>query len=409
MNTIEQIRDRFPALQQKIYGKSLVYLDNSATTQKPLEVLEVLQEMNGGINGNIHRAVHYLSARCTERYEAARHTIQEFIHAARPYEIIYTSGTTASINMLAYCFGQKYVRAGDHILVTNSEHHSNLVPWQMLCLRTGAVLDVWTIRRDGTLDLEVLEQLLQAQPPKILCFPHISNVLGIVNPVREITALAHKYGVPVLVDGAQGIVHRSIDVQQTDVDFYVFSGHKLYGPTGTGILYGKEKYLEEMEPWQGGGDMIASVSLTQGTTYAALPMKFEAGTANYIGAAAMGAAVDFVRGLDAGYMEDYARRLTRHLQTRLQEIDGLTVWGQPPLTEKVPLFTLSIDGAHPNDMALLLDQLGIAVRSGQLCAEPLLAFYGQTAVLRASFAAYNTLQEADYLVDSLKKVVGMLR
>lgn len=411
MNTIEDIRSQFPALSQKVYGKPLVYLDNSATTQKPLSVLQVLQEMNGGMNGNIHRAVHYLSARCTERYEAARHTIQEYINAAHSHEVIYTAGTTSAINMLAFSFGETYIKPNDHILITNSEHHSNLVPWQMLCQRKGAVLDVWTIRQDGTLPLEELESLLQAHTPKILCFPHISNVLGLVNPVKEIVTLSHKYGVPVLVDGAQGIVHDSIDVQDTDVDFYVFSGHKLYGPTGTGVLYGKEKYLDAMEPWQGGGDMIESVSLTKGTTYAKLPMKFEAGTANYIGAAAMGAAIDFVKSLDVDFLEQQNKALTSSLQTRLQEIDGLKIMGlsQIPGVVKAPVFTFTVEGAHPNDIALLLDQMGIAVRSGQLCAEPLLAFFGKTAVLRASFAAYNTLQEADYLVDCLKKAVAMLR
>lgn len=406
MNTISAVRSQFPALERKVYGKPLVYLDNSATTQKPLSVLEVLKEMEGGLNGNIHRAVHYLSARCTERYEEAREAIRSYINAAHTHEILFTSGTTASINMLAFSFGETYIKPGDRIIVTDAEHHSNIVPWQMLCERKQAHLCVWHVNEQGELPLDALDDLLDA---KLLAVTHVSNVLGIVNPLAEIIKKAHSYGVPVLVDGAQGIVHGPVDVQALDVDFYAFSGHKLYGPTGTGVLYGKESFLEKMVPWQGGGDMIDTVSLTKGTTYAPLPMKFEAGTANYIGAAALGAAIGFMQSLDKTWFQWQEQQLVAEGMARLQTIEGLRILGTPVQATKVPLFTMTIEGAHPNDVALLLDQMGIAVRSGQLCAEPLLDRFGQTAVLRASFGVYNTLDELEYLVSSLKKVLGMLR
>ena len=360
---LSQIREQFPALSQKVYGKPLVYLDNGATSQKPRQVLDVLQEMQGGLNGNIHRAVHYLSVQSTERYDRARATIRDFINAASVNEVIFTSGTTGSLNLLAFSFGQTYIRPGDRIVITRAEHHSNIVPWQMMCKRTGASLEVWEVEESGAMDPKKLEQILdkQGRKPKLLAIAHISNVLGLVNPLREIIRIAHYYGVPVVVDGAQGIVHKKVDVQDMDADFYVFSGHKLYGPTGTGVLYGKEKYLEEMVPWQGGGDMITKVCLPTGTTYAPLPLKFEAGT----------------------------------------------YYGQ--VYEKAPVFSMSIEGVHPADIAILLDKLGIAARSGMLCAEPLLERYQLTAVLRASFALYNTQEELDFFVESLRKVLKMLR
>ncbi len=413
---ISQIRDQFPALQQKVYGKPLVYLDNSATTQKPEPVLKVLREMNGGINGNIHRAVHYLSVQCTERYDQARKTIRGFINAASENEIIFTSGTTASLNLLAFSFGQTYVRPGDRIVITRAEHHSNIVPWQMMCQRTGALLEVWEMDQTGALDPKKLEQILDkpGEPPKLLAITHISNVLGLVNPLAEIIRIAHYYQVPVVVDGAQGVVHHKVDVREMDADFYVFSGHKLYGPTGTGILYGKEKYLEEMVPWQGGGDMIESVSLEKGTTYAQLPLKYEAGTANYTGVAGLGAAVEFVQSLDNGTIEEYEKTITEKALELFGEIDGCTLYGIPgtyygQVYEKIPVFSMSFEGAHPSDIAMMLDKMGIAARSGMLCAEPLLSRLNVTSVLRASFALYNTVEELDFFVDSLKKVLKILR
>jgi len=410
------IREQFPALSQKVYGKPLVYLDNGATTQKPRQVLDVLQEMQGGLNGNIHRAVHYLSVQCTERYEKARTTIREFINAASADEVIFTSGTTASLNLLAYSFGQTYIRPGDRIVVTGAEHHSNIVPWQMMCKRTGASLEVWDIDDSGAMDPKKLEQILDkpGEKPKLLSIAHISNVLGLVNPLADIIRIAHYYNVPVAVDGAQGIVHKKVDVRDMDADFYVFSGHKLYGPTGTGVLYGKEKYLEEMVPWQGGGDMIEKVCLPTGTTYAPLPLKFEAGTANYIGIAGLGAAVEFINNLNSFDIEAHEKEITSNAMKALQEIEGCKIYGIPgtyygQVYEKAPVFSMSIEGVHPADIAILLDKLGIAARSGMLCAEPLLERYQLTAVLRASFALYNTQEELDFFVESLRKVLKMLR
>ncbi|MEJ1729672.1 SufS family cysteine desulfurase [Escherichia coli] len=410
------IREQFPALHQKVYGKPLVYLDNGATSQKPKMVLDVLQEMEGKLNGNVHRAVHYLSMQCTERYEKARVVIRDFINAASENEIIFTSGTTASLNLLAYSFGQTYVRPGDRIIVTEAEHHSNIVPWQMMCQRTGALLEVWEIDDTGALDPKKLEQILDkpGEVPRLLAITHVSNVLGIVNPLSEIIRIAHYYNVPVAVDGAQGIVHKKVDIREMDADFYAFSGHKLYGPTGTGVLYGKEKYLEEMVPWQGGGDMIETVSLRKGTTYAQLPLKFEAGTANFTGVAGLKAAVEFVNSLDAKAIEEHERKVTLKALEALGQIDGCRILGMPgtyygQIYEKIPVFSMIIEGAHPADMATLLDKMGIAVRSGMLCAEPLLERFRVTSVLRASFALYNTLDELDFFVESLKKVLKMLR
>lgn len=379
-------------------------------------VLDVLQEMEGKLNGNVHRAVHYLSMQCTERYEKARVVIRDFINAASENEIIFTSGTTASLNLLAYSFGQTYVRPGDRIIVTEAEHHSNIVPWQMMCQRTGALLEVWEIDDTGALDPKKLEQILDkpGEVPRLLAITHVSNVLGIVNPLSEIIRIAHYYNVPVAVDGAQGIVHKKVDIREMDADFYAFSGHKLYGPTGTGVLYGKEKYLEEMVPWQGGGDMIETVSLRKGTTYAQLPLKFEAGTANFTGVAGLKAAVEFVNSLDAKAIEEHERKVTLKALEALGQIDGCRILGMPgtyygQIYEKIPVFSMIIEGAHPADMATLLDKMGIAVRSGMLCAEPLLERFRVTSVLRASFALYNTLDELDFFVESLKKVLKILR
>ncbi|NLA15182.1 MAG: SufS family cysteine desulfurase [Bacteroidales bacterium] len=415
MNT-SHIRDQFPALKTKVYGKPLVYLDNGATAQKPIKVLDVLTEMNRSLNGNVHRAVHYLSIQSTERYHRARESIRNFINASSENEIVFTAGTTGSLNLLAYSFGQTYIKPGDRVVITETEHHSNIVPWQMMCKRTGALLEVWEVDESGALDPKKLEKIFDSSGPvpKLLSLPHISNVLGLINPLEEIITIAHYYGVPVAVDGAQGIVHKKVDVQALDVDFYAFSGHKLYGPTGTGVLYGKEKFLEEMVPWQGGGDMIESVSLKKGTTYAQLPLKFEAGTANYIGVAGLGAAVEFMQELNTEALEAYEAEITKKALQELSTIEGCIVYGQPGTYygqnyEKTPLFSMAIDGAHPSDIAQLLDRMGIAVRSGMLCAEPLLERYGQTALLRASFALYNTVEELEFFMEALKKALCMLR
>ena len=405
-NHIALIRTHFPALQQQVYGKPLVYLDNAATAQKPQSVLSLLSEMEGMTNGNIHRAVHHLSAKCTDLYEAARQTVCRYIGAAHEHEVIFTSGATAAINLVAFSFGEAFVKQGDVILVGEAEHHANVVPWQLLCGRKGATVRVLPIDEEGKLQMELLPDLLDERV-RLVAISHISNVLGLVNPVKEVVRVAHGRGIPVLIDGAQGIVHKNVDVQDLDCDFYLFSGHKLYGPTGTGVLYGKERWLEKMPPWQGGGDMIASVSFT-GTTYAPLPLKFEAGTPNFIGQAGLGAAIEYLKSLNISAIEAHAQRLTQTGMDLLQKIEGLRMYGVGACG-KIPLFSFSVAGVHATDMAMLLDKMGFAVRSGQMCAEPVLAKFGQTSLLRASFAIYNTQEELFRFVEALQRIILMLR
>lgn len=416
MINVNDIRADFPILSLQVHGKPLVYLDNGATTQKPLCVIDKIREMYCSVNANVHRGVHFLSQAATDEHEASRRTVQEFIGAASSNEIVFTRGTTEAINLISSSFCREFCKPGDEVIISAMEHHSNIVPWQMMCQRTGALLEVWEIDDTGALDPKKLEQILDkpGEVPRLLAITHVSNVLGIVNPLSEIIRIAHYYNVPVAVDGAQGIVHKKVDIREMDADFYAFSGHKLYGPTGTGVLYGKEKYLEEMVPWQGGGDMIETVSLRKGTTYAQLPLKFEAGTANFTGVAGLKAAVEFVNSLDAKAIEEHERKVTLKALEALGQIDGCRILGMPgtyygQIYEKIPVFSMIIEGAHPADMATLLDKMGIAVRSGMLCAEPLLERFRVTSVLRASFALYNTLDELDFFVESLKKVLKMLR
>jgi cysteine desulfurase/selenocysteine lyase len=404
MFDIEKIRQDFPALDQQVYGKPLIYLDNAATTQKPQTVIEAISEMNSGINGNIHRAVHYLSGLCTERYEEARASVQHFIHAAKKEEIIFTSGTTAAINLVAFSFGERYIQNGDEIVISTAEHHSNIVPWQMLCERKGAKIKVLPLHDDGSLAIEQLPQLLSPKT-KLCCIAHISNVLGIVNPVREIVSIAHAHQVPVLIDGAQGIVHEDVDVQNIDCDFYIFSGHKLYGPTGTGVLYGKEQWLEAMPPYQGGGDMIASVSFEK-TTYAELPIKFEAGTANFIGAHGLKVAIDYLNQLGKPAIQAHEQMLANYALQQLLLMGGLQIYGTA--TPKSGLISFNIKGLHPTDTAMLLDKMGIAARSGHLCAQPLMQRFGVERMLRLSFAIYNTKEEINRAVAALDKARQML-
>ncbi|MCL1973932.1 MAG: SufS family cysteine desulfurase [Bacteroidetes bacterium] len=403
---ILSLRDCFPALQQRVYGKPLVYLDNAATTQKPLPVLSLLAEMERGRNGNIHRAVHYLSAQCTELYESARKTICRFIGAEHEHEIIFTSGATAAINLVAFSFGEAFVKEGDVVLVGEAEHHSNILPWQLMCARKGARIRVLPIDDAGRLRIDLLPDLLD-DGVRLVAVSHIGNVLGLVNPVKRVIEMAHERNIPVLIDGAQGVVHEHVNMLDLNCDFYVFSGHKLFGPTGTGILYGKEHWLEQMPPWQGGGDMIASVSFA-GSTYASLPLKFEAGTPNFIGQSGLGAAIEFVSALDRGEVEAHLHLLTQKGMTLLQEVEGLTMFGTDA-DQKIPLFSFSVEGVHAADLATLLDKMGYAVRSGQMCAEPTLARFGQTSLLRASLAMYNTDEELECFVTALKKVISMLR
>ena len=404
MLNIRQIRDDFPILDQQVNGRPLVYLDNGATTQKPRIVLETIENVYNRRNGNVHRGGHYLSLMTTEQYEAARETVRKFINAKETHEIVFTHGTTSSINAVAFSFGEKYVGAGDEIIVTEMEHHANIVPWQMLCERKGARLKVLPVDERGELITEKLEELITAKT-KLLALTQVSNVLGTVNPVKEIIEKAHARNVPVLVDGAQGVQHGLADVQALDCDFYVFSGHKIYGPTGIGVLYGKEKWLEEMPPWQGGGDMIKKVTFEK-TTYQDLPLKFEAGTMNYIGAIGMAAAINYLKNLGMQEIVSREEELLHHATERLLQIPGMRIYGTAP--RKTAILSFLIDEIHPSDTGMILDKLGIAVRTGHHCAEPLMDRYGIPGTVRASFAFYNTEEEADRLYQGLLKVKEML-
>ena len=391
----------FPALGEKVYGKPLVYLDNAATTQRPLFVVEKWRQMALERNANIHRAVHFLSSEATAEYEAARDAVRDFIGAADRSEIVFTSGATASINLVAFSFGERFVGEGDEIIVTEAEHHSNIVPWQMLCERKKAHLRVARVSDDGHLDLDQLSSLLSPKT-RIVAVAHVSNVLGIVNPVKEIVALCHSRGVPVLVDGAQGIVHCKVDVQDIDCDFYAFSGHKIYAATGTGVLYAKRKWLDEMPPYMGGGEMIETVNFS-GTTYARPPHKFEAGTQN------ISAVPTFIPALETARLMGEDSAVGKYILDALTSDSRITLYGVPRgTTDKVPVFSFTVKGVHHEDLALILDKMGIAVRSGQMCAEPLMDRFGVTGMLRASFAPYNTLEEAKYFIESLNRAIEML-
>ena len=404
--SVPEIRSQFPILSRSVYGKPLVYLDNAATAQRPAAVVNLWQKLALEENANIHRAVHHLAAQATDAYEGARDVVKEFLHASAREEIIFTSGATASINLVAFSFGEAFVHEGDEIIVSVAEHHSNIVPWQLLCERKKAVLKVLDICENGVLAVEDLEKLL-SERTKIVAISHISNVLGLVNPVREIVQICHGKGIPVLVDGAQGIVHEPVDVQALDCDFYAFSGHKLYAATGTGVLYGKRKWLEAMPPYMGGGEMIETVRFS-GTTYAPLPEKFEAGTQNFNAAPTLVPAIEMVRTMrsDAS-VEREQQAILDYVYTKLTEDERIVLYGTEK-SAKIPLFSFGVKGAHHEDLALIMDKMGVALRSGQMCAEPLMDRLGVTGLLRASFAPYNTLQEAEYFINSLNKAINML-
>lgn len=405
MRDLSEIRGEFPALEQKVYGKKLVYFDNAATAQKPRAVLDLIQKMNGGVNANIHRAVHKLSAEATDLYEGGREAVRQYINAAKREEVILTSGTTASINLVANTYGEHFLCEGDAVLVSESEHHSNIVPWQMLCERKGAELRVLPVDENGAWRMDLLPGLLDERV-KIIAAAHISNVLGLVNPVEELIRRGHEAGAVVLIDGAQGIVHQRVDVKALDCDFYVFSGHKIYAATGIGVLYGKEELLEKMPPWMGGGDMVGTVTFGK-TTYAPLPLKFEAGTPNFIGGATLAPALEFAKEvMSDNYIEEEREKID-YLYQNLKAIDRLRLYGEGP--NKIPVFSFSIEGIHHEDMALLLDKMGVAVRSGMMCAEPLMTRFGVTGMLRASLAPYNTLQECEIFITALNRAVSMLR
>ena len=407
---IQDIRKMFPALSQTVYGKPLVYFDNAATAQRPESVVRQMESLALGTNANIHRAVHKLAADATEEYESTREVVREYINAGSRKEIIFTSGTTGSINLVAFSFGEVFVGEGDEIIVTEEEHHSNIVPWQMLCQRKGATLRVLGVDDEGHLKVNELENLITDRT-KLVAVTHISNVLGIINPVKEIVNICHSKGCPVLVDGAQGIVHENVDVQDLDCDFYAFSGHKIYAATGTGILYGKEKWLERMVPYQGGGEMIQNVSFS-GTTYAPLPGKFEAGTQNINAVPTLKAAIDFLKLLKDSELQGEIKHVEEYLErsfASLRMTMGIKTFGVPRGTEsKAPIYSFVVEGAHHEDLALILDKMGIAVRSGQMCAEPLMDRFEVTGMLRVSLAPYNTIEEVEYFVKALEKAVKML-
>ena len=406
--TVNEIRNLFPALSRKVYGKDLIYLDNAATSQRVKGVIDEWNRISTESNANIHRAVHRMADEATQAYEQSRDAVKEFLNAQDRGEIVFTSGTTAAVNLVAFCFGEAYVCEGDEVIVTEAEHHSNIVPWQLMCQRKKAVLKVLPIDDDGYLKVEKLDELI-TERTKIMAVTHISNVLGIINPVKEIIEKCHERGVAVLVDGAQGAVHCRVDVQELDCDFYVFSGHKLYAATGTGVLYGKRRWLDEMPPYMGGGEMVGTVRFS-GTTYAPLPMKYEAGTQNFASTATLKPALDFIKLLNDKELVEYNDKVRDYLLEKLTSDSRIRLYGVPRGTfeQKIPLFSFTVNGVHHEDLALILDKMGIAVRSGQMCAEPVMDRFGVTGMLRVSLAPYNTMEEAEYFMNCLNKAIDML-
>ena len=398
---VERVRRDFPVLQEQIRGKELVYLDNAATTQKPLKVADALQRYYTNENANIHRGVHLLSQQATSSYERARGTVGHFLNATEPEEIVFLRGATEAVNLVAHGYGRQHVGSGDEIIVSQMEHHSNIVPWQVLCEERGATLRVAPINDAGEILLEEYEELL-SERTKIVAITHASNALGTVNPVRKMVNMAHKFGAVVLIDGAQGVPHMSVDVREIGCDFYVFSGHKLFAPTGIGVLYGKKPLLNAMPPWETGGGMIQRVSFEHGTTYADVPMRFEAGTPHIAGAIGLAAAIDYINSIGPKVIADYEDKLLRYVTEQLEEVDGIKLIGTAK--EKVGVVSFIMDDAHPHDIGTILDTEGIAVRAGHHCAQPLMQFYNVPATVRASLAFYNTRAEMDALVTGIRKV-----
>ena len=400
---ISQIRKDFPILDQQVNGKPLIYFDNAATSHRPVQVIERTNEFSLRTNGNIHRATHTLANKTTEAFEASRETVRQFLNAAEVAEVIFTHGTTESINLVAFSFGEAFIGAGDEVIVTEMEHHANIVPWQMMCERKGAILRVLPFSDNGELQIELLDSLL-TEKTKILAVAHVSNTLGTVNPIAKIIAKAHLKNVPVLIDGAQSAPHFKIDVQALDCDFYAFSGHKMYGPTGIGVLYGKRKWLDQMPPFLGGGEMIDRVTFTK-TTYNQLPYKFEAGTPDYVGAIGLAAAIQYVQGYDHQSLADYEHQLLIAATAKLKQIEGLKIYGEAQ--QKAGVICFNIDGIHPFDLGTLLDQLGVAVRTGRLCADPVMDHYNVENMVRVSFSFYNTMDEIEALYKALIRLKAM--
>ncbi|MFT4664981.1 MAG: cysteine desulfurase/selenocysteine lyase [Polaribacter sp.] len=402
---LQKLRQDFPILSRKVNGKRLVYLDNGATAQKPKQVIDAISNYYQAQNANIHRGVHQLSQEITVAYEKARATVQQHLNAALSQEIIFTSGTTDSINLLASSFGKKYVKAGDEIIISEMEHHSNIVPWQALCEEKGAVLKVIPINEKGELLIDEYKKLLSSKT-RIVAVTHVSNTLGTINPVKEIIALAHEKNIPVLIDGAQAVPHMKVDVQDLDADFYCFSGHKLFGPTGVGILYGKEKWLNEMPPYKVGGGIIKTVTFKK-TEYADLPLKFEAGTPHIEGGIGLAAAIDYVNEIGLENIGAYERELLEYAATKFSAVEGLRIIGTAK--EKASVISFVIEEVHPLDIGTILDKQGIAVRTGHHCTQPLMEHFGIPGTIRASLAFYNTKEEIDILVNGIQKAIKMLK
>lgn len=401
---VASIRKQFPTLHQTVYGKPLIYLDNGATSQKPQIVIDAIDRYYSKENSNIHRGVHFLSQQATTLYEDARTTIQKYINAPSSDEVLFTSGTTGGINLVAFSFGE-LLQEGDEIIISHMEHHSNIVPWQLLCERKKCVLKVIPINSKGELMINEFDKLL-SNKTKLVSVTHISNALGTINPIREIITKSHAIGAKVLIDGAQSIQHTKIDVQELDCDFFIFSGHKVFGPTGVGILFGKREVLDQMPPYQGGGDMIAKVTFEK-TTYNELPHKFEAGTPNISGGIALGTAFEFLNQLDLEAIEAYETELLNYAQSELLKLEGLKIIGTA--AHKTSVVSFVIEGLHPFDVGTLLDKQGIAVRTGHHCTQPVMDFFNIPGTIRASFAFYNTKEEVDILVSGLKRSISMLR
>ena len=403
MYDIQKIREDFPILDREVYGKPLIYLDNGATTQKPRQVVEAITDEYYSVNANVHRGVHFLSQQATELHEASRETVRRFINARSSNEIVFTRGTTESINLLASSFADTQMKEGDEVIVSVMEHHSNIVPWQLQAARKGIVLKVIPMNDRGELLLDEYEKLF-SERTKLVSFAHVSNVLGTVNPAKEMIATAHAHGVPVLIDGAQSVPHMKVDVQDLDADFFAFSGHKIYGPTGVGVLYGKEEWLDKLPPYQGGGEMIQSVSFEK-TTFNELPFKFEAGTPDYIGTTALAKALDYVSAIGMENIAAHEHELTLYAMQRLKEINGMRIFGEAE--HKSSVISFLVGNIHHLDMGTLLDRLGIAVRTGHHCAQPLMIRMGIEGTVRASFGLYNTKEEIDMLAAGIERVSRM--
>ena len=403
MYNIEEIRKQFPILQREVYGKPLIYLDNAATTQKPLCVLNAMQEEYLNVNANVHRGVHYLSQQATELHEGSRETVRRFINARSTHEIVFTRGTTEALNLVASSFTDEFMQEGDEVIVSVMEHHSNIVPWQLQAARNGIAIRVIPMHDDGTLDMKAYAQLFNDRT-RIVSICHVSNVLGTVNPLNDIIRIAHENDIPVMVDAAQSTPHQKVDVQQMDCDFLAFSGHKMYGPTGVGVLYGKEEWLDRLPPYQGGGEMIESVTFEK-TVFQTLPFKFEAGTPDYIATTGLAKAIDFIGEIGINNIQEYERELLTYCSEQLLAIDHIRIFGQA--AEKDAVVSFGVGDIHHLDIGTLLDRLGIAVRTGHHCAQPLMERLGIPGTVRASFALYNTKAEIDTFVEGLKRVVKM--